>query len=159
MLLINYLDPKAVKVDLQAKNKKEVLKEVTDILLEAKKIRNEDRNEIVKKLLEREEMGSTGIGYGIAIPHGKSEKVKDIVLAIARSKKGVDFDSLDGKPVNLFFLLVASPSASSLHLKALARLSRFLKDRSFRESLIKAETAEKIYNIIERREREEKVQL
>ena len=157
MLLVNYLDPETIQVDLQAKDKKETLEQMTDILIRVGKVGSEDREEIVKRLLEREDMGSTGIGYGVAIPHGTSEKVKNIILTVACSRKGIAFDALDGQPVQMFFLLLASPSASSLHLKVLARLSRFLKDKGFRDSLIRARTKEEIYKIIEEREKEEEV--
>ncbi|MBW2599777.1 MAG: PTS sugar transporter subunit IIA, partial [Deltaproteobacteria bacterium] len=107
-----------------------------------------DRSAMIEVLLEREKLGSTGIGDGIAIPHGKLAGLEKLVVSFGRSVTGVDFDSMDGRPVHIFFLLLAPENSAGLHLKALARISRMLKDISFRESLIKAETSEDIYNLI-----------
>ncbi|MBW2559034.1 MAG: PTS sugar transporter subunit IIA, partial [Deltaproteobacteria bacterium] len=89
-----------------------------------------------------------GIGDGIAIPHGKLAGLEKLVVSFGRSVAGVDFDSMDGRPVHIFFLLLAPEDSAGLHLKALAKISRMLKDVSFREFLIKAETSEDIYNLI-----------
>ena len=99
-------------------------------------------------LVEREKLGSTGIGNGIAIPHGKLDGLENICLVFGRSVAGIEFDSLDGKPVNLIFLLVAPANSAGVHLKALARLSRLLKEKSFRDSLLAADDAEKLYAIV-----------
>ncbi|NQS89303.1 PTS sugar transporter subunit IIA, partial [Patescibacteria group bacterium] len=107
-----------------------------------------NKDNIVKILLQREALGSTGIGNGIAIPHGKSDKVKKLVAAFGISKQGVDFESLDGEPVYIFFLLVAPIDSAGPHLKALARISRLLKDKSFRNTLKAAKTKEELVEII-----------
>jgi len=132
--------------DLKSRTKKEVLVELADVFL-----RDDidiDRSAVIEVLLEREKLGSTGIGDGIAIPHGKLAGLENLVVSFGRSVSGVDFDSMDGRPVHIFFLLLAPEDSAGLHLKALARISRMLKDVSLRESLIKAETSEDIYNLI-----------
>jgi PTS system nitrogen regulatory IIA component len=107
-----------------------------------------DLGELAAVLNERERLGSTAIGDGIAIPHGKVRGVKQIWGVFGRSLRGVDFDSLDGKPTFLFFLLVAPEDSASLHLKALARVSRLFKDSSFREHLMRAGDCAEIYRLI-----------
>jgi len=99
-------------------------------------------------LAERERLGSTAIGDGIAIPHGKMPGVTQILGTFGRHQRGVDFDSLDGRPTHLFFVLVAPEDSTSLHLKALARVSRLFKDGSFRERLMAARDAEEIFSLI-----------
>lgn len=148
MNIMDFLNPKAISVELKAKNKKEVITELTELLVKTGEIK--DKSGIVKILLERESLGSTGIGQGIAIPHGKSAKVKNLVAAFGISKEGVEFESLDGEPVHIFFLLVAPVDSAGPHLKALARISRLLKDRFFRETLRNARTKEEIVEIIKR---------
>jgi PTS system nitrogen regulatory IIA component len=98
--------------------------------------------------MEREKLGSTGIGSGVAIPHGKIANLDHIVAAFGRSKAGIDFDSQDGEPTYLFFVLVAPENTAGLHLKALAKLSRLLKDSNFRDRLMKVPDAKAIYQII-----------
>ncbi|MDO9515911.1 MAG: PTS sugar transporter subunit IIA [Syntrophales bacterium] len=137
--------------DLKSKTKKEVLAELSDVFL-----RNDmgiDRDSVIEVLMEREKLGSTGIGDGIAIPHGKLMGLENLVVSFGRSKGGVDFDSLDGGPVHIFFLLIAPENSAGQHLKALAKISRMLKDISFRESLVKAESSKEIYNLIGEKDR------
>ena len=132
--------------DLKSRTKKETLVELADVFLRDDK--DIDRDAMIEVLLEREKLGSTGIGDGIAIPHGKLAGLEKLVVSFGRSRGGVDFDSLDGKPVYIFFLLMAPENSAGQHLKALARISRMLKDVSFRESLINAESSENIYDLI-----------
>lgn len=148
MNIMEFLNEKAVTADLQAATKKEVIIEMVDLLIKAGAIK--DKENIVKILMEREALGSTGIGQGIAIPHGKTEKAKKLVAAFGISKKGVDFDSLDGELANIFFLLIAPLNSAGPHLKALARISRLLKDKFFRDSLKNAQSREEILDIIRR---------
>jgi PTS system nitrogen regulatory IIA component len=157
MLITEHLNVKAVSANLKADTKKKVLEELTELLIASNEIKEKDKDEVVKVLSARESIGSTGIGYGVAIPHGKSQAAKNVLLAIGYSKAGINFDSIDGKPVHLFFLLLTSPEYGQLHLKVLARLSRFLKDRIFRDCLTKAKTEEDIYKVIEEREKKDKV--
>jgi PTS system nitrogen regulatory IIA component len=110
---------------------------------------------LVEVLLEREKLGSTAIGDGIAIPHGKLSGLSTVLGAFGRHPDGVDFQSLDGAPTKLFFLLVAPEDSAGMHLKALARVSRLLKDGAFRNRLVAAETREALYQLI--REEDEKL--
>ncbi|MBN2538845.1 MAG: PTS sugar transporter subunit IIA [Deltaproteobacteria bacterium] len=137
--------------DLKSRTKQEVLVELADVFLGDDT--DIERSSVIEVLLEREKLGSTGIGDGIAIPHGKLAGLEDLVVSFGRSQRGVDFDSLDGRPVHIFFLLMAPENSAGHHLKALARISRMLKDVSFRESLIKAESSENIYNLIVEKDR------
>jgi len=103
---------------------------------------------MIKVLMEREKLGSTGIGDHIAIPHGKWNGLNDPIVSFGRSRKGIHFDAMDGKPVNLFFLIIAPEQSAGLHLKVLAKISRMLKDQHFRESLLKATSKDELYQII-----------
>ena len=105
-------------------------------------------------LLDRERLGSTGIGDNIAIPHGKLAQLSRLMLCFGRSIKGVDFDSMDGKPSHLFFMLLAPVNSAGLHLKALAKISRMLMSQPFRDHLLKAEGTEEIYRLIAERDAE-----
>ena len=129
-----------------ATTKKEVLEELVQLLSKEGKIN--DVKLTVEVLIEREKLGSTGIGQGIAIPHAKSDQVTEVVAAFGLSRRGVQFDALDGEPVNIFFLLVAPPDAAAMHLKALARISRLLKDKFFRQSLRETKTSAEILKLI-----------
>lgn len=132
--------------DLKSKTKREVLVELAEVFkkgnIEA------DYDSMVEVLLEREKLGSTGIGDGIAIPHGKLAGLENLIISFGRSREGVGFDSLDGNPVYIFFLLMAPENSAGQHLKALAKISRMLKDKDFRKGLIEAESPEKMYNLI-----------
>lgn len=103
---------------------------------------------ILDILKQRESLGSTGIGEGVAIPHGKIPDLNDIIVAFGRSEEGVDYHSIDGKPVHLFFLLLAPENSAGQHLKILAKISKMLKETSFRAKLLKAESQGDLYNII-----------
>ena len=107
-----------------------------------------DPDQLVKILIERERLGSTGIGDGIAIPHGKVEKAEKLLISFGRSVEGIEFDSMDSKPAHLFFLLLAPESSAGSHLTALAKLSRLLKNSSVREHLMEAGDAEEIHSLI-----------
>jgi len=146
MKIMDFLNEKAVCVNLKAQDKKGALLELVDLLYKAGEIK--DKEELVDTLLARESLGSTGIGQGIGIPHGKLNKVKQLVAAFGVSKKGVNFDSLDGEPVYIFFLLVAPEDSAGPHLKALARISRLLKDKFFRDILKAAKDEKEVIKII-----------
>ena len=148
MKLLDFLQKERIVPRLNARDKQGVLAELTEILVATGNIRN--GREAVQVLLEREKLGSTGIGEGIAIPHGKLKELKDVVAVFGRSVGGVDFDSMDGAPAKLFFLLMAPENSASTHLKALARISRLLKDRAFREELLQAESQDELFDIISR---------
>ncbi len=146
MKLTDILDPDLVLSDLKGSNKQEVLNEFAALLYEHKKI--SDQNEFMEVILAREALGSTGIGDGIAIPHGKLKDLDRLVLAFGLSRRGIDFDSMDAKPVHIFFVLIAPEDSPGDHLKALARISRILKSRNFRERLMQSRNGEEIYSRI-----------
>ncbi|MFA5336626.1 MAG: PTS sugar transporter subunit IIA [Candidatus Omnitrophota bacterium] len=147
MKIMDFLNPDAVTADLQAKTKDDAIKELVDLLAKAGAVKEKDK--LSKILMSREALGSTGIGSGVGIPHGKCDGVKELTAAFALSPKGVNFDSLDGEPVHIFFLLVAPQDSAGPHLKALARISRLLKDRVFRESLKQCKDEKSILRLIE----------
>ena len=136
--------------DLKSKNKRDVLAELSGVLLNNNL--NFDHDAIVNVLLEREKLGSTGIGDGFAIPHGKHSDLDRLIVSFGRSKEGIDFDAMDGKPVHLFFLLMAPESVTGQHLKVLAKISRMLKEVKFRVNLKDAKTRDELYQIIVERD-------
>ncbi len=147
MKLTEILTKGLVLPDLKARNKRAVMEELCQAL-------SQERPELSPQalmdvLLERERLGSTGIGDGIAIPHGKLPNLSDLLLSFGRSQAGVEFDSLDGKPAHLFFLVVAPENSAGVHLKALARISRLLKSNAVRRELMQAKDAEEIFRIIQ----------
>lgn len=135
MKIMDFLSKKAIITDIKANKKEDVIKELVDVLTEAGDIDKRHRNKLIDALMGRESLGSTAIGQGIAIPHAKCECVEKLTAAFGLSQKGVDFDSLDGEPAYIFFLLVAPQDSAGPHLKALARISRLLKDKYFRDKL------------------------
>ncbi|MFH1269952.1 MAG: PTS sugar transporter subunit IIA [Candidatus Omnitrophota bacterium] len=135
MKIMDFLSKKAILTDVQSGKKEEVIKELVDALVNSGEIDKRSRNKLIDALMTRESLGSTAIGQGIAIPHAKSDCVDKLIAAFGLSRKGVDFDSLDGELAYIFFLLVAPQDSAGPHLKALARISRLLKDKYFRDSL------------------------
>ena len=132
--------------NMLAKTKTEALEELVNALIKGGlKL---DSAKVIEVLQQREKLGSTGIGDGLAIPHGKIPSLDEIVVAFGRSKKGVDFDSLDGKPVHIFFLLLAPENSVGQHLKALARISKMLKKANFRQKLIETDSKSDLYKLI-----------
>ena len=148
MKIADFLDKKAMSADVQSEKKEGVIRELVGLLIKTKAIRPKDKDAIVKTVLGRELLGSTGIGQGIGIPHGKSPNVKELVGAVGISRRGIDFDSLDGEPVYIFFLLLAPQASAGPHLKALARISRLLKDKYFRDMLRNVKDEKELSNII-----------
>lgn len=146
MKISELLDPQAIISDLNATDKKGVLAELTDTLVAL--VPELDHGRVLEVLNEREKLGSTGIGDGVAIPHGKIANLVALQLVFARSTKGVDFESMDGQLAQLFFLLIAPEGAVGVHLKTLARISKLLKDINVRKQLLAAEDAAAIYQII-----------
>ncbi len=135
MQIMDFLSKKAIITDLKSAKKEDVIREMVDALIASGDIEKRHRNKLIDALMARESLGSTAIGQGIAIPHAKSDCVDKLVAAFGLSKKGVDFDSLDGELAFIFFLLVAPQDSAGPHLKALARISRLLKDKYFRDTL------------------------
>jgi len=132
--------------ELTAKDKKSVLGELSEVI--ARYDANIDKDMLLKVLIEREHLGSTGIGDGVAIPHGKLSSVKQPIVSFGRSKKGLDFDSMDGQPAFLFFLLLAPENSSGVHLQVLTKIARILKSATFRKSLMQVDSREEIYQTI-----------
>ncbi|RLA80511.1 MAG: PTS sugar transporter subunit IIA [Deltaproteobacteria bacterium] len=146
MKIVEILDEGAIVEEISSRDKKGVLEELVGVLV--KEGRVPDGKEAIQVLLEREKLGSTGIGEGIAIPHGKLPDLKNVVCAFGRSRSGIDFEAVDNRPVHLFFLLLAPENSAGEHLKALARISRLLKDNHFRQRLLEAKDKKEIYEII-----------
>jgi len=150
MKIMDFLDKRAIKLNMESVEKEDSLKELVDVLAETQDIG--DKKSILKALIERESLGSTGIGQGIAIPHGKTDRVSELVAVLGVSHKGVNFEALDGEPVYIFFLLVAPKDTAGPHLKALAQISRLLRDTYFCELLRRCKTPDDIYDLIQREE-------
>ena len=131
---------------LKAKDKKGVLGELAEVI--ARHDASIDKDMLVKVLIEREHLGSTGIGDGVAIPHGKLSSVKQPIVSFGRSKKGLDFDSMDGQPAFLFFLLLAPENSSGIHLQVLTKIARILKSSAFRKELMQVDSRDEIYKTI-----------
>jgi nitrogen PTS system EIIA component len=146
MKIVEFLQPGAVVDDVSGKTAQAVLAELSRPLAAAHKL---DPQRLLDTLLEREKLGSTGIGDGIAIPHGKVSSLPVLMASFGRSKSGIDFKAIDGKPTYLFFTLFAPENSAGAHLKALARISRIFKSPAFRESILKAADAAEIYRLIE----------
>lgn len=153
MKIVDLLNPVAIAADLEATGKNEALAELADVMM---KVENGlDRAEVIRVLQERERLGSTGIGEGVAIPHGKLKDLDKLLISFGRSRRGIDFDSMDGKPAHLFFLLIAPEESAGVHLKTLARISKLLKNPAVRRRLLEADGSEELYRIIS--EEEEKL--
>ena len=146
MKITDILKKEHIIKDLNSCDKKNVLDELSSFL--------EDKGEITSKenllvaLIEREKLGSTGIGENVAIPHAKISEIDNIITVFGRSKNGVEFESLDQKPVNFIFLVMAPENSTGQHLKVLARISRLFKNPSLRESVLSANEADQIYSIL-----------
>ena len=139
----------AIRSDLKAEDKPGAIREMVDALLEAGKISAGESESIVKAIMKREELGSTGIGRGVAVPHTKHPSVQRLIGTVAVSSEGIDFNSLDGEKVQLFFLLISPPDRPGDHLRALENISRQLRDDTFCKFLKQATTAEGIRQLLE----------
>jgi nitrogen PTS system EIIA component len=156
MKILDILTSEAlIAPDLAGTSKTAVLRELAEHVVRQRPEDHIDTDRLIEVLWERERLGSTAIGDGIAIPHGKLPGLKGVIGAFGRHVKGVDFDSLDGSPTHLFFLLVAPEDSVGQHLKALARVSRLLKDRAFRDKLVAAPDRSELFRLI--REEDEKL--
>jgi PTS system nitrogen regulatory IIA component len=145
LLLTDLLTPDRIKVPLEAGDKPGVIRELTQLLAQRS---GAEFAPILAAVEEREQVLSTGIGYGIAIPHAKSASVSSLQLVCGSRPEGVPFDALDGEPVRLFFLLVGPEAAAGLHVKALSRIARLVRRESVRESLLKATTAAEFHQVL-----------
>ena len=145
MRILDALKKEAVIADLKSVDKKGVLEELSGPVSKLFQIEQDD---LVDILMEREQLGSTGIGGGIGIPHGKLKGLDSLLLGFGLSRRGVDFESMDGRPTHIFFLLVTPENSTGLHLKLLARISRILKNDPFKAKLMAADSAADIISII-----------
>ena len=146
MRITDFLDIRAVEANLGASQKPGVIRELVGLFLRIEP--SLDPNAIVDILTRREKLQSTGVGNGIAIPHGRTNAVDRIIAVAGRSVSGVDFESLDGEPTHLFFALLVPESEQGSHLKCLARLSRLLKEQTTRTALMSASTSDVMYQIV-----------
>ena len=146
MKIEEILKKESVITDLVGKNKPEVIKEMTQCLKKNNMIK--DDQALFETLMERERLGSTGIGENVAIPHGKSDEVTQIIIIFARSINGIDFESLDQKPVHFVCMVIAPAHSTGQHLKVLARISRLFKNQGLREGVLKSENSEAIYSTL-----------
>jgi fructose-specific phosphotransferase system IIA component len=143
LLLTDLLTLERIKIPLQSSTKEDVLRELVQVLTRDDGV--DEPEEVLRAVREREAVLSTGIGNGVAIPHGKSSMVPELMMAAGRTAGPVEFDSLDGQPVRLLFMLVGPESAAGPHIKALSRISRLIRNDSVRDLLIKAKTPEEFY--------------
>ncbi len=148
--LLKYLSEESIIINLKGKTKKAIVSTILDSFLQTKKISKDDRKEILKTILQREEMGSTAIGGHVALPHARLGCVKDIILGIGISREGVDFDALDEEPVYVIALLLSNQKEAGLHLKILAALAKFLRDKAFIQQLRNATSKQEVISLITR---------
>ena len=149
MKFCDFVTTDAIQSDLTAGDKEGVIRELVGNLVKAGKINGDESDSIVEAILKREELGSTGIGRGIAVPHTKHPSVEQLTGTVGVSQNGVDFQSLDGEPVQLFFLLVSPPDRPGDHLRALENISRQLRDDMFCKFLKQSRTSEDIQTLLE----------
>jgi nitrogen PTS system EIIA component len=152
MKLSEILKPEYIIPNLNAHDKKGALEELSGVITDQEPSLN--KGYLLQVLLERERLGSTGIGEGIALPHGKVSKLNRLLVSFGRSLEGLSFDSIDDQPAHLFFLLVAPENSAGAHLQALAKISRVLKDSSFRQRLMDATSKDEIYKLIVEKDQE-----
>ena len=146
MKLADIIYPELICTDLASHGKVDVLAELGSLL--ANHHAGVNAETITKTLVERERLATTGVGEGVAIPHGKIDGLKQITVAIGVSKTGIPFDAVDNEPVHIFVALLAPLSSSGDHLRALARISRLLKEPTVRDKIVSAQTAEELYNMV-----------
>ncbi len=151
MTLANLLSEPQIIPELAATERWDAIREMVDILVKSGKVDTSDRDSILESIRQREETMSTGIGFGIAIPHASSSKVHDVVASFGRSSVGIPFESLDGQPVSLIVLFVVPKDQFQTHLRTLAAIAKFLNDKTVREELGKAQDAAAILNVFENR--------
>lgn len=149
MKFADFIVTEAIQADLVAEDKEGVIREMVQSLLNAGGVQEEEFESIVKAILKREELGSTGIGRGVAVPHTKHPSVDRLVGTVAVSREGVDFQSLDGEKVHLFFLLISPPDRPGDHLRALENISRQLRNDTFCRFLKQSKTADDIRQLLE----------
>ncbi|MDR2395854.1 MAG: PTS sugar transporter subunit IIA [Endomicrobium sp.] len=147
MKIMDFLSQDSILVDLKATDKKSAIVELAGVLKNTEKIK--DTDDIINVVLEREKLGSTGIGQGVAIPHGKTDLLQEQIGVLGISRKGIEFNSLDGELVHIIFLLVGPVEVAGQHLKALSRISRLFKDKFLRQAIKDAKTAQEVVKLIQ----------
>jgi len=151
MKILDVLQKEAIIADLTSRDKKGVIEE---LVAPVTRMANVNREDLVRVLMDRERLGSTGIGGGIGIPHGKLRTLESLILSFGLSRKGVDFESMDGRPTHIFFLLITPENSTGLHLKLLARISKLLKNDLFKDKLLTAADRDEIYDAIREEDEE-----
>ena len=149
MKFIDFVSREAIRTNIEVDSKEQVIRAMAAALLESGKIAEDQHESIVEAILKREELGSTGIGRGVAVPHTKHPSVSELVGTVAVSEEGVDFDSLDGEKVHLLFLLVSPPDRPGDHLRALENISRQLRDDTFCRFLKQSKNADDVWTLLE----------
>jgi PTS system fructose-specific IIA component/PTS system nitrogen regulatory IIA component len=149
MKLTDFVNKSAIIADLDASSKEAAIRAMVESLVTASAIKKDDQESIIAAILKREELGSTGIGHGVAVPHTKHPSVDRLVATVAVSKTGVDFASLDGENVFIFFLLVSPPDRPGDHLRALENISRHLRNHNFCNFLKQATTSKAVIDLLE----------
>lgn len=149
MKFSDFVKTGAIRADLKAASKEAVIDELVQALLDAGEISADQRDDIIAAIMKREELGSTGIGRGVAVPHTKHPSVTELVGTVGVSESGVDFDSLDGERVQLFFLLISPPERPGDHLRALENISRQLRDESFCRFLKQSKSSDDIQQLLQ----------
>lgn len=152
MILTQILQPTCIRAPLESKDKESAIQELVTVLADAGQL--SDPASAFEAVMDREQQRSTGIGSGIAIPHGKSAAAKELVMAFGIAKDPIDFDSIDNKPVKIIVLLVSPPDCTGPHIQALARISRLMLDETFKGKLEKAGSPEEVYDLISSKETE-----
>lgn len=145
----DFVSANAIKAELTAEDKESAIRELVEALVEAGQLSEDERDNVLKAIMKREELGSTGIGRGIAVPHTKHPSVDRLVGTVGVSSEGIDFDSLDGEKVQLFFLLISPPDRPGDHLRALENISRQLRDETFCRFLKQSKSVEDIQQLLE----------
>ena len=149
MKFIDFVSREAIRTTIEVDDKEQVIRSMATALFESGKIAEDQHESIIEAILKREELGSTGIGRGVAVPHTKHPSVNELVGTVAVSEAGVDFDSLDGEKVHLLFLLVSPPDRPGDHLRALENISRQLRDETFCRFLKQSKTPEDVWQLLE----------
>ncbi|MCF7873978.1 MAG: PTS sugar transporter subunit IIA [Candidatus Omnitrophica bacterium] len=152
MDIVSYLDKDNIVFGSKQKNKKSVISFMLDNLVSCSKLTKRNKKDILTTIIQREEMGSTAIGGNIALPHARINSVKNILLSLCIVEDGVEFDSLDEKPVNIIVLLLSNKMQAGIHLKALAFLARMLRDKYFVQALKKTKDREEIINLLNKQQ-------
>lgn len=147
MKLSKFCEENLISFELKAKDKEEALKELVDLASRSSLVK--DKTELLKAVVEREKLVTTGVGYGVAFPHAKTKAIKGIVIAFGRSKAGIDFEAMDKKPVYIFFLIAAPEDVIGAHLNVMARLSYIMKSEKNRDALMKIKSPKELLEVLD----------